>query len=104
VKRSVPRAPYTTVQVCQLTGLTYRQLDYWDRTGFIHPSVDPGTGSGGSVRRYSQDDLDRIVLTKKLLSFGISLQQIRTDGDPGITADRLRKAVRELLEPAGVAS
>jgi DNA-binding transcriptional MerR regulator len=38
--------------VCRLTGVTYRQLDYWARTGLVTPSITPATGSG-SKRSYS---------------------------------------------------
>ena len=31
---------------CRAAGITYRQLDYWARTGLIEPSVRPATGSG----------------------------------------------------------
>lgn len=51
---------YSTDDVCRLTGLTYRRLDYWAR---LQPTVlgpfDPGDGSG-SRRRYSADDLARL--------------------------------------------
>ena len=33
-------------QVCRLTGVTYRQLDYWARTDLVTPSITPATGSG----------------------------------------------------------
>ena len=29
----------TSSEVCQRTGLTYRQLDYWTRQGFVEPVV-----------------------------------------------------------------
>ena len=28
--------------VCRLTGVTYRQLDYWARTDLVTPSITPG--------------------------------------------------------------
>ena len=37
--RRVPRAP-----VCKLVGITYRQLDYWARTGLLRPSLADATG------------------------------------------------------------
>ena len=42
---------YSTVEVCRMTGATYRQLDYWCRTGRIHGQpVGRGTGSGNRRR------------------------------------------------------
>lgn len=32
-------AGYRAPQVCKLVGITYRQLDYWARTGLITPSM-----------------------------------------------------------------
>ncbi len=31
---------------CKAAGITYRQLDYWARTGLVEPSVRGATGSG----------------------------------------------------------
>jgi hypothetical protein len=31
---------------CRAAGITYRQLDYWARTGLVEPSVRPAGGSG----------------------------------------------------------
>jgi hypothetical protein len=32
-KAGVDIPGYSSPQVCEMTGLTYRQLDYWNRTG-----------------------------------------------------------------------
>ena len=47
---------YRGAQVCSLVGITYRQLDYWARTGLLRPSIADATGSG-SQRRYSYSDV-----------------------------------------------
>jgi predicted RNase H-like HicB family nuclease len=60
----------------KITGLTMRQIDYWDRTHFIKPSVSEATGHG-SVRLYSFTDLVQIKVAKTLLDKGVSLQKIR---------------------------
>ncbi|HPZ50208.1 MAG TPA: transcriptional regulator, partial [Propionibacteriaceae bacterium] len=31
---------------CNAAGITYRQLDYWARTGLVVPEIRPATGSG----------------------------------------------------------
>lgn len=61
---------------CEAAGITYRQLDYWDRTGLVSPSVRSATGSG-SQRLYSFRDIVVLKVVKRLLSAGVSLQQIR---------------------------
>ncbi len=58
-------------------GITYRQLDYWARTGLVEPTVQSASGSG-SQRLYGFRDILVLKLVKRLLDTGISLQQIRT--------------------------
>lgn len=58
-------------------GITYRQLDYWARTGLVEPTVREAAGSG-SQRLYGFRDILVLKLVKRLLDTGISLQQIRT--------------------------
>ena len=58
-------------------GITYRQLDYWARTGLVEPSVRGAAGSG-SQRLYSFRDILVLKIVKRLLDTGVSLQQIRT--------------------------
>jgi DNA-binding transcriptional MerR regulator len=62
---------------CNAAGITYRQLDYWARTGLVAPSVRDAAGSG-SQRLYSFRDILLLKVIKRLLDAGISLQQIRT--------------------------
>jgi DNA-binding transcriptional MerR regulator len=67
---------YRGPTACSAAGITYRQLDYWARTGLVEPSVRPAHGSG-SQRLYGFRDILVLKLVKKLLDLGISLQQIR---------------------------
>ncbi len=62
--------------VQRAAGLTIRQIDYWDRTDFIKPSVSEAAGTG-STRLYSFTDLVQLKVAKTLLAKGISLQKIR---------------------------
>ena len=62
---------------CAAAGITYRQLDYWARTGLVEPSIKPATGSG-THRLYSFRDILVLKVVKRLLDTGVSLQQIRT--------------------------
>lgn len=63
-------------QVCKIVGISYRQLDYWARTGLATPSVQKAQGSG-SQRLYSFEDLVELKLIKNLLDTGVSLQRVR---------------------------
>jgi DNA-binding transcriptional MerR regulator len=68
---------YRGPTACAAAGITYRQLDYWARTGLVEPSVRAAHGSG-SQRLYGFRDILVLKVVKKLLDTGISLQQIRT--------------------------
>lgn len=68
---------YRGPTACAAAGITYRQLDYWARTGLIEPSVRSATGSG-SQRLYGFRDILILRVIKRLLDAGISLQQVRT--------------------------
>jgi DNA-binding transcriptional MerR regulator len=67
---------YSSKHVCKIIDLTYRQLDYYDRTHFVKPSINNAEGYG-SRRMYSFDDLLKLKIIKKLLEAGVSLQKIR---------------------------
>ena len=68
---------YRGPTACRAAGITYRQLDYWARTGLVEPTVRGASGSG-SQRLYSFRDILLLKVIKRLLDAGISLQQIRT--------------------------
>lgn len=63
-------------QVCEIVGITYRQLDYWARTDLLRPSLAQAKGSG-SKRRYSYRDLVALKVIKSLLDAGIALATAR---------------------------
>jgi len=70
-------AGYRVPDVCRIVGISYRQLDYWARTGLVRPSLKDAQGSG-TQRLYSFQDLVTLRVIKKLLDTGISLQRVRT--------------------------
>ena len=67
---------YRGPTACAVAGITYRQLDYWARTGLVEPSVRSATGSG-TQRLYGFRDILVLKVVKRLLDTGVSLQQIR---------------------------
>jgi DNA-binding transcriptional MerR regulator len=67
---------YRSPQVCAVVGITYRQLDYWDRTGLLGPSMQEATGSG-TQRLYSFRDIVTLRVIKRLKDAGTSLHKIR---------------------------
>jgi DNA-binding transcriptional MerR regulator len=68
---------YRGPTACNAAGITYRQLDYWARTGLVEPTVRSATGSG-TQRLYGFRDILILKIIKRLLDAGVSLQQIRT--------------------------
>jgi DNA-binding transcriptional MerR regulator/predicted RNase H-like HicB family nuclease len=73
--------------VLGLTGISYRNLDYWATTGLVRSSIRPAAGKG-TRRVYAFEDLVALRLVKQLRDAGIPLQAIR-------------RAVRYLQEHAG---
>ena len=67
---------YRGPAVCKIVGITYRQLDYWARTGLVNPSVRQAEGSG-TQRLYSFDDIVQLRVVKRLVDTGVSLQRVR---------------------------
>ena len=67
---------YRGPTACRAAGITYRQLDYWARTGLLEPSVRAAGGSG-TQRLYGFRDILVLKIVKRLLDTGVSLQQIR---------------------------
>ena len=74
--RAVQDQWFSGPQVCALVGITYRQLDYWARTGLLVPSIAQAKGSG-TKRRYSYHDVLELKVIKQLLDAGVSLQRAR---------------------------
>ena len=67
----------------ELTGLTGRQIRYYESKGLIKPQR-----TSGNQRIYSQDDIERLKKIKQLLSEGIPLERIAEHlKKPQITID-----------------
>jgi len=67
---------FNSKSVAGITGLSYRQIDYWDRSHLIKPSASEASGRGTS-RLYSFNDLVQLKVAKTLIDKGISVQKIR---------------------------
>ncbi len=71
-----PDVGYRGQVACNAAAITYRQLDYWARTGLVVPTIRPASGSG-SQRLYSFRDIIVLKVVKRLLDTGVSLHNIR---------------------------
>jgi DNA-binding transcriptional MerR regulator len=69
-------------------GITYRQLDYWSRQGWLRPAT-PANGSG-TRREWTNDELAVAARMAKLVNAGLP---------PNIAADAARKGDEVWLTP-----
>lgn len=71
---------YSSREVAVMTGLTARQLQVWDASGLMVPSVRPHrTEAGGyTERRYTPIDLFELLVLADLRRCGFSIQQLHT--------------------------
>ncbi len=64
-------AGYAGHEASHIVGITRRQLDNWERSGLLHPSISQARGSR-SQRRYSYTDLVQLKVIMRLLAAGVS--------------------------------
>src|SRR5579872_2398432 len=62
---------FSTDEVAARTGITHRQLQWWDEQGIVVPA------RLGRNRRYSMEDLAEIAVLQQLRHKGVSLQRMR---------------------------
>ncbi len=62
---------FTSAQVVRLTGITPRQLQWWDERGIVKPQRE------GRCRLYTFDDLTEIAVICALRRKGFPLQRVR---------------------------
>ena len=92
---------YRVPEVCKAVGISYRQLDYWARTGLVTPSIREAGGSG-TQRLYSFQDLVTLRVIKNLLDTGVSLQRVRRAVEHLQTMRRPVAAVTLISDGRGV--
>ena len=63
-------------EAARITGIPYRTIDHWARTGLITPSIAEGKGAGRS-RLYSFQDLVALRVARELRDKGTSIQSLR---------------------------
>ena len=62
---------FTSREVVKLTGITLRQLQWWDERGIVRPARK------GHRRLYSMEDLAEVAVICELRTRGFSLQRMR---------------------------
>ena len=70
---------YSSREVAAMTGLTARQLQWWDARRLFQPAVSPKrTAAGGfTERRYTPVDLLELIVLADLRKQGMSVARIR---------------------------
>lgn len=72
-----PTGPILTAnQACDVTGVTYRQLDYWVRLGVVEPAV-PAHGSG-TQRGFSLKQVAMLRCLGQLSAAGAGARQLQS--------------------------
>lgn len=59
---------FNAAQTVALTGITYRMLDYWCRTGYLRRDM-PGSGN---YRRFTERDIRVLKLAPRLIAAGFT--------------------------------
>lgn len=92
MKEDVSTTPVYSMGVAErLTGLTARQIRYWEQNGLLAPSR-----TKGRQRMYSEADMLRLKEIKRLLNDGMTLERVK-----GHYAAREARRNRAQNEPAG---
>ena len=67
---------FSTGEAVRITGVSFRNIDYWARTKFIAPSIAEAQGTG-TERRYSFLDLLALRVARELREAGVSTHSLR---------------------------
>lgn len=63
--------PVLVERLQQVTGVTYRRIDYWVRRGYLRPA-NPAPGTG-YARKFTVDDAVRVAAIDELSRLGVAL-------------------------------
>ena len=80
---------FTPKEVAQIVGISYRQIQYWDKTNFIRPSYR----RRGKYRLYTFTDLIQLKVAKTLRNANFSIQRLRK------TIKSLRTLLPQITHP-----
>jgi len=72
---SVAATSFNVEAASKISGVSKRQVQYWDKAGLVAPSVQAARGRG-SRRRYSFEDLLDLRVIARLRETGLSLQKV----------------------------
>ncbi len=61
-------------EVAERTGLSFRTLRHYDEVGLLSPSAR----SDGGFRLYTEDDVDKLLVIRRMKPLGYSLEEMLT--------------------------
>src|SRR6266852_6444384 len=67
---------FSSGDAVRISGVSFRNIDYWARTKFIVPSIAEANGTG-TERKYSFSDLLALRVARELREAGVSTQSLR---------------------------
>lgn len=77
MKEELGNTPVYSMGVAErLTGLTGRQIRYWEQNGLLSPAR-----TKGRQRMYSEADIIRLKEIKRLLSEGMTLERVKAHNE-----------------------
>ena len=79
VVTSKPHRVMSAVVAAERAGITYRQLDHWERRGWVTASIVDTVGAGRRVRRYQTADVVRLAALRHLARSGFDVADIGVD-------------------------
>ena len=84
---------FTPGQICNIVGVSKRQIQYWNISGLINPTSKTDGGHG----RYTFQDLIALKAVRKLIDAGVSVQRIRRNiGELMKILPRVKRPLEEL--------
>jgi len=90
---------YGSTIAARLAGISYRQIDHWERSGVLIPSVQEAHGPGTS-RQYSAEDVKLAAILGELSRLGAKLLDL--SGATTCVREALQEGVRWLVvSPSG---
>ena len=89
-RRAAPEGSMRIGEVATRTELSLRSLRHWEEVGLLKPS---GRSDGG-FRLYTEDDVDKILVIRRMKPLGFSLEEMKA-----VLVD-----IEILREPSAVAS
>lgn len=83
-------------EMAQRTGLSHRTMRHYEEVGLVQPS---GRSEGG-FRLYTEDDLERLLLIRRMKPLGYSIEEMK---ELLTTVDTLRRSPEDADARAGLA-